>query len=231
MGSESETFVRRSLLCCTRSNVEREEADAAGMLGPGHPDVDAVGLTLVGGKVTCVYRFCKTLAVARQALFKVAQYGDTCIVHPGLFDLRAVEVRYEYQHPLALVCLLHVEVVVADLGLLHSDMLLEDLNQVSLFFLRVLPHRTGVPFDDLLVIRHHQYLMISVINAALELDFGEHLGQGLFLVVTFTKVLADETSGGVTALSSTGVPRTCSGSSAIDCIGSSCPVCPLPLPS
>ena len=35
--------------------------------------------------------------------------------------------------------------------------------------------------------------MILVINAALELDFGEHLGQGLFLVVSFTKVLADET--------------------------------------
>ena len=31
--------------------------------------------------LTCVYRFCKTLAVARQALFKVAQYGDTSIVH------------------------------------------------------------------------------------------------------------------------------------------------------
>ena len=31
--------------------------------------------------MTCVYRFCKTLAVASQALFKVAQYGDTSIVH------------------------------------------------------------------------------------------------------------------------------------------------------
>ena len=31
--------------------------------------------------LTCVYRLCKTLAVARQALFKVAQYGDTSIVH------------------------------------------------------------------------------------------------------------------------------------------------------
>ena len=30
---------------------------------------------------TCVYQFCKTLTVARQALSNVAQYGDTSIVH------------------------------------------------------------------------------------------------------------------------------------------------------
>ena len=55
------------------------------------------------------------------------------------------------------------------------------------------PHHTGVPLDDLLVIRHHQYLMIFIINAVLELDFGEHFSQGLLLVVSFAKVLADET--------------------------------------
>ena len=35
--------------------------------------------------------------------------------------------------------------------------------------------------------------MIFIIDAVLELDFGGHLGQGLLLVVSFTKVLADET--------------------------------------
>ena len=93
----------------------------------------------------------------------------------------------------ALVCLLHVEIVVTDLSLLRRDTLLEDLNEVSLLFLRDFPHCTGVPFDDLLVIRRDQYLMIFIINAVVELDFGEHIGQGLLLVVSFTKVVADET--------------------------------------
>ena len=44
-------YARRSLLCCTRSDVERVEADAAVLLGPDHPDADVIGLTLVGGKV------------------------------------------------------------------------------------------------------------------------------------------------------------------------------------
>ena len=48
--------------------------------------------------------------------------------------------------------------------------------------------------DDLLVIRHHQYLMIFIIDAVLEFDFGEHLGQGLLLIVSLAKVLADKTS-------------------------------------
>ena len=39
-----------------------------------------------------------------------------------------------------------------------------------------------------------QYLMIFTINAVLELDFGEHLGQGLLLIVSLAKVLADKTS-------------------------------------
>ena len=82
----------------------------------------------------------------------------------------------------------------ADLGLFRRDTLLEDLDEVPLLFLSDLPHRTGVPLDDLLVIRHHQYLMILVINAVLELDFGEHLGQGLLLIVSLAKVLADKTS-------------------------------------
>ena len=30
-------------------------------------------------------------------------------------------------------------------------------------------------------------------NAVLELDFGKHLGQGLFLIVPLAKVLADKT--------------------------------------
>ena len=47
----SELYARRSLPCCTRSDVERVEADAAVLLGPGDPDADAVGLTLVGGMV------------------------------------------------------------------------------------------------------------------------------------------------------------------------------------
>ena len=47
----SELYAWRSLLCCTRSNVERVEADAAVLLGPEHPDADVIGLTLVGGKV------------------------------------------------------------------------------------------------------------------------------------------------------------------------------------
>ena len=79
-----------------------------------------------------------------------------------------------------------------DLGLHRRDTLLEDLSEVSLLFLRDLPHRIGVPFDDFLEISHHQYLMIFIIDAVLELDFGEHLGKGLLLVVSFAKVLADE---------------------------------------
>ena len=120
----------------------------------------------------------------------LAETIDAC--QPGVVDLRAVGVRYERYYPLALVCLLHIEVVVADLGLFRRDTLLEDLVKVSLLFLCNLPHRTGVPLDDLLVIRHHQYLMIFIINAVLELDFGEHFSQGL-LVVSFAKILADET--------------------------------------
>ena len=34
--------------------------------------------------------------------------------------------------------------------------------------------------------------MILIINAVLELDFGEHLGQGLLLIVSLAKVLADK---------------------------------------
>ena len=34
--------------------------------------------------------------------------------------------------------------------------------------------------------------MIFIINAVLELDFGEHLGQGLLLIVSLAKVLADK---------------------------------------
>ena len=55
------------------------------------------------------------------------------------------------------------------------------------------PRHAGVPLDDLFVIRHHQYLMIFIIDAVLELDFGEYFSQGLFLVVSLAKVLADET--------------------------------------
>ena len=73
----------------------------------------------------------------------LAEPIDAC--HPGLFDLRAVGVRYERHHPLNFVCLLHVEVVVADLGLARRDMLLEDLDEVSLLFLCDLPHCTDVP--------------------------------------------------------------------------------------
>ena len=47
----SELYVRRSLLCCTRSDIERMEVDAAEFLGADHPDADVIGLTLVGGKV------------------------------------------------------------------------------------------------------------------------------------------------------------------------------------
>ena len=80
-----------------------------------------------------------------------------------------------------------------DLGLPRRDTLLEDLDEISLLFLCDLPHRADLPFDDLLEIHHHQYLMIFVINSVLELDYGEHLGQGILLVVSFSKILADET--------------------------------------
>ena len=121
----------------------------------------------------------------------LAKPVDAC--QPGVVGLRVVGVRHERHHPFDLVCLLHVEVVVADLGLFRCDTLLEDLDEVSLLFLCDLPHRTGAPLDDLLVICHHQYFMIFIINTILELDFGEHSSQGLLLVVSFTKVLADET--------------------------------------
>ena len=49
------------------------------------------------------------------------------------------------------------------------------------------------PLDDLFVIRHHQYLIILNINAILELDFGEHFSQGLLLIVSLAKLLADKT--------------------------------------
>ena len=121
----------------------------------------------------------------------LAEPVDAC--QPGVFCLRIIGVRYERDHPLDFVCLLHVEVVVTDLGLFRRDTLLEDLDEASLLFLSDLPHRTGVPLDDLFVIRHHQYLMIFIINTILELDFGEHLSQGLLLIVSLAKVLADET--------------------------------------
>ena len=56
-----------------------------------------------------------------------------------------------------------------------------------------------------------QYLMIFIINAILELDFGEDLGQGLLLIVSLAKVLAcqDGRFEGATVLSSTGKPPTC----------------------
>ena len=73
----------------------------------------------------------------------LAEPVDAC--QPGVFGLRIVGVRYERHHPLDFVCLLHVEVVVADLGLFRRDTLLEDLDEVPLLFLSDLPHRTGVP--------------------------------------------------------------------------------------
>ena len=63
----------------------------------------------------------------------LAETVDAC--QPDLFDLRGVGVRHERDHPLDFVCLLHVEVVVTDLGLLRRDALLEDLYEVSLLFL------------------------------------------------------------------------------------------------
>ena len=51
------------------------------------------------------------------------------------------------------------------------------------------------PLDDLFVIHHHQYLIIFNINAVLELDFGEHFIQGLLLIVSLAKLLADKTGG------------------------------------
>ena len=122
----------------------------------------------------------------------LAEPVDAC--QPGVFSLRGVGVQYERDHPLDFVCLLHVEVVVTDLGLFRRDTLLEDLDEVSLLFLSDLPHRTGVPLDDLFVIHHHKYLMILDINTILELDFGQHLSQGLLLIVSLAKVLADKTS-------------------------------------
>ena len=41
----------RALSVQRGSDVEREEAEAAELLGPDHPTADAVDLTLVGGKV------------------------------------------------------------------------------------------------------------------------------------------------------------------------------------
>ena len=73
----------------------------------------------------------------------LAELVDAC--QPGVFGLRVVGVRYERYHPLDFVCFLHVEVVVADLGLLHRDTLLEDLDEVSLLFLCDLSHCTDVP--------------------------------------------------------------------------------------
>ena len=55
----------------------------------------------------------------------LAEPIDAC--QPGVFGLRAVGVRYKRYHPLDFVCFLHVEVVVADLGLFRCNMLLEDL--------------------------------------------------------------------------------------------------------
>ena len=54
--------------------VNKVERMVAFVSNPSNPQTEDTWLT-------CVYRFCKTLAVARQALFKVAQYGDTSIVH------------------------------------------------------------------------------------------------------------------------------------------------------
>ena len=58
---------------------DMKKADKGDMMlafvaNPNSPQVEETWMT-------CVYRFCKTLAVAHQALFKVAQYGDTSIVH------------------------------------------------------------------------------------------------------------------------------------------------------
>ena len=54
--------------------ADKVERMVAFVSNPNNPQTEDTWLT-------CVYRFCKTLAVARQALFKVAQYGDTSIVH------------------------------------------------------------------------------------------------------------------------------------------------------
>ena len=54
--------------------ADKDEMILAFVANPNSPQVEETWMT-------CVYRFCKTLAVARQALFKVAQYGDTSIVH------------------------------------------------------------------------------------------------------------------------------------------------------
>ena len=54
--------------------ADKVERMLAFVANPNSPRVEDTWLT-------CVYRFCKTLAVARQALFKVAQYGDTSIIH------------------------------------------------------------------------------------------------------------------------------------------------------
>ena len=53
---------------------DKVERIVAFVSNPNNPQTEDTWLT-------CVYRFCKTLAVARQALFKVAQYGNTSIVH------------------------------------------------------------------------------------------------------------------------------------------------------
>ena len=62
--------------------ADKGERMLAFVANPNSPQVDDTWLT-------CVYRFCKTLAVARQALFKVAQYDDTSIVHT--FPLTSVK--------------------------------------------------------------------------------------------------------------------------------------------
>ena len=54
--------------------ADKGERMLAFIANPNSPQVEETWMT-------CVYQFCKTLAVARQALFKTAQYGDTSIVH------------------------------------------------------------------------------------------------------------------------------------------------------
>ena len=54
--------------------ADKVERMVAFISNPDNPQTEDTWLT-------CVYRFWKTLAVARQALCKVTQYGDTSIVH------------------------------------------------------------------------------------------------------------------------------------------------------
>ena len=67
---------------------------------------------------------------------------------------------------------------------------LHGLNQqlIKLIFLVKLPNLKNKE-----LLKNQMRWVVLVINAVLEFDFGEHLGQGLRLIMSLTKVLADET--------------------------------------